>query len=317
MRLQLSPVVLAIVLASAAPCDADEVRLKNLDRYTGTVVKLEDGTLVFKTDSGELKIAFPRVTSLTVDHPLIARTSDGQLRTITAGDVDLANVVALTPPEPPLVWSGGANAGLLSTGGNTDVNNLRVDGDLMARARANRYTASTQINRAEDAGRTTARNWSLSARYDRFLSKRLYLDASSIFTNDEFRDLDLRTALGAAVGYQVLDTARAQLGIEGGIGWVKEDFVSVPDDDYTALRDAAKLDVFLSGTRVVLFHRHDTYFGVTGEDNLFFKTQNGVRFGLVAGLVTTLQLDLDYDRSPAPGRTNTDRTFALTFGYRF
>jgi hypothetical protein len=30
-----------------------------------------------------------------------------------------------------------------------------------------------------------------------------------------------------------------------------------------------------------------------------------------------VQLDLDYDRSPSPGRSDTDRTFALTFGYRF
>jgi hypothetical protein len=45
--------------------------------------------------------------------------------------------------------------------------------------------------------------------------------------------------------------------------------------------------------------------------------QNGVRFGLVGGLVATAQLDLDYDASPAPGHRNTDRTFALTFGYRF
>jgi hypothetical protein len=45
--------------------------------------------------------------------------------------------------------------------------------------------------------------------------------------------------------------------------------------------------------------------------------KNGVRLGLFGGLVTTAQIDFDYDRSPAPGRRNTDRTFALTFGYRF
>jgi hypothetical protein len=30
-----------------------------------------------------------------------------------------------------------------------------------------------------------------------------------------------------------------------------------------------------------------------------------------------VQVDLDYDRRPAHGRRSTDRTFALTFGYRF
>jgi putative salt-induced outer membrane protein YdiY len=145
----------------------------------------------------------------------------------------------------------------------------------------------------------------------------VFVNGNGIFTNDRFRDLDLRTALGAGLGYQVLDTAMAKLSVEGGLGWVDENFDGAPDDSYTALRDAARLDVLLVADRVTLFHQHDGYFGVTGEDNLFVKMQNGVRLALVAGFVTTAQLDFDYDRSPAPGRRTTDRTFALTFGYRF
>ncbi len=62
---------------------------------------------------------------------------------------------------------------------------------------------------------------------------------------------------------------------------------------------------------------HDGYFGVGGADNLFVKTQSGVRVALIAGLVTAVQVEADYDRTPAPGRRQTDRTFALTLGYRF
>ena len=59
------------------------------------------------------------------------------------------------------------------------------------------------------------------------------------------------------------------------------------------------------------------YFGLEGDDNLFFKTSNGVRLTIVGNFITTLQLDVDYDASPSPGRDTTDRTVALTFGYRF
>jgi putative salt-induced outer membrane protein YdiY len=69
--------------------------------------------------------------------------------------------------------------------------------------------------------------------------------------------------------------------------------------------------------RVLFFHKHDSYFGVTGEDNLFIKTQNGVRLTVVKNFVTTVQWDLDYDRSPAPGTRDSDRRFSLTLGYRF
>ena len=312
----LLPLVAAAAL-HAWPCTADEVRLKNGDRFTGTVVNLDGGTLALKTDHGDLKIPWPDVTSLTVDDPIIVRSSDGQATTQNGGAVAIDTTTALARPEPPLTWTGGANAGLLATGGNTDVNSTRLDAEAIARASANRYTLSALLNRAQDTGRETARNASLSGRYDRFISKRVFLNGNGIFTNDRFRDLDLRTALGAGLGYQVLDTGMAKLSVEGGLGWVDENFGTAPDDRYTAVRDAARFDLLLITDRVTLFHQHDGYFGVTGEDNLFVKMQNGVRLALVAGFVTTAQLDLDYDRSPAPGRRSTDRTFALTFGYRF
>jgi hypothetical protein len=56
---------------------------------------------------------------------------------------------------------------------------------------------------------------------------------------------------------------------------------------------------------------------VSGDDKMFIRTQNGVRIGLAAGFVTTIEEDLDYDRRPSPGRRQTDRTFSLTLGYRF
>jgi putative salt-induced outer membrane protein YdiY len=317
MRLRhLLPLVVAGAL-HALPCTADEVRLKNGDRITGTVVTLDAGTLNVKTPHGDLKIAWPEVTALTVDEPILVRGADGQVTTQPGGAIAIESTTALTRPEPPVVWSGGANAGFLAASGNTDVNSLRLDGEAVARAAANRYTLTATMNRAEDTGSETARNASFSARYDRFISKRVFVNGNGIFTNDRFRDLDLRTALGAGLGYQVLDTAMAKLSVEGGLGWVDENFDGAPDDSYTALRDAARLDVLLVADRVTLFHQHDGYFGVTGEDNLFVKMQNGVRLALVAGFVTTAQLDFDYDRSPAPGRRTTDRTFALTFGYRF
>jgi putative salt-induced outer membrane protein YdiY len=318
MRLRrLLPLVVAAAALFAVPCAADELQLKNGDRLTGTVVSLDAGILTFKTPHGDLAIAWPEVTALTVDEPVLVTTADGTPATPRSGAIDIASATMLERPEPPLTWTGGSNAGFLQTSGNTDVNSLRLDADVSARASANRYSIAADMNRAEDTGRETARNWSVSGDYDRFLNQRVYVNGNAIFTNDPFRDLDLRSALGAALGYQVLDTAMTKLSVEGGLGWVDENFGTAPDDSYTAVRETAKLDVLLVADRVTLFHEHNGYLGVTGDDNLFVKMKNGVRLGLVAGLVTTLQLDLDYDRSPAPGRRNTDRAFALTFGYRF
>lgn len=315
MRL-LIPLCAAICMLVAPAASADEVRMKDGDRYSGTVIQLDAGTLTFETAHGQLKLPWREVAALMVDQEIIVRSLAGQ-ETRAAGSIDLATTAALERLEPAVVITGGGGVGLIDTAGNTDVKSLRVDGDLVIRARANRYGITAAMNRAEDNDVEKARNWTSSARYDRFLSPRTFLNANTILTNDEFRDLALRTAIGAGLGYQVANTARVKLSVDGGFGYVDENFHTSPDDSYAAAREAAKLDVFVVGKAIVFFHQHDGYFGVTGEDNLFVKTQNGVRLGLAGGLVTTARVDVDYDRTPAPGRRNTDRTFAVSLGYRF
>ncbi len=324
-------IVLALVLAAASPAAADEVRLMNGDRITGRVLALAGGTLIFSTPLGELKIPWPTVTALVVDEPIRVTigtaapvlvtigpdTADGRITLKPGGATALADVVSLERPQPPLVIDGSANAGFVSSSGNTDVNNLHVDGDLIARAGPNRYTASAVVNRAEDADVESARNWSTALKYDRFLTARLYVNANTIFTSDRFRDLDLRTAIGAGLGYQVIQTAIVTLAADAGVGWVNENLESGLDDRYAALRESAALTIAAIPELVELFHQHDGYFGVTGDDNLFIRMQNGVRLRLVGGFVTSLRVDLDYDRTPAPSRRNTDRTVSLTLGYRF
>jgi putative salt-induced outer membrane protein YdiY len=324
--------ILAALLCAASPALADELRLANGDRISGRVVSLAGGTLRFATDHGELRLPWSSVTALAVDELILATIDDGTPAPVTiaiarepqraaltpGGDaVDLQRITALARPQPPVIVDGGANAGLVSSSGNTDVNSLRLDGDVVTRAGANRYTASAAVTRSEDSDVETARNWSGSLKYDRFLTPRLFVNANAIFANDRFRDLKLRTALGGGLGYQILQTPVVTLTADAGIGWVNENLELQPDDRYTAARESAALTVAVIPDRLQLFHQHDVYAGVTGHDNLFFRTQNGVRLGLAAGFVTTLRLDTDYDRSPSPGLRNVDQTFSLTFGYRF
>lgn len=302
MRRIVPAIALLIVLAGAAasPARADDITLENGDRFTGTAISLAGGVLTMTTPYGTVRIPWAEVTRAVIQDPMLAALAD-----------------LLAGPQPALVVNGGANAGIISTAGNTEVNSLRVDGDLTARAGVHRYSGSAAVTRAKDREIETARNWTAAFKYDRFVSERMFFNGNAILTNDRFRDLDLRTALGAGIGYQVLSTPRTTLTADAGLGWVNENLESQPDDSYTAVRESVSLDVFAVPDRIQVFHVHDGYFGVTGDDNLFVRIQNGIRVTLAAGFVTTLRHDLDYDRSPAPGRSHTDRTLALALGYRF
>jgi putative salt-induced outer membrane protein YdiY len=323
--------VLLVSFFSVRAAGADELRLKNGDRITGTATSLAGGTLLFKTSGGDLKVAWSDVVSLAIEQPMLvtvgtaaptsatfaAADANGRVTLVPGGPVALTEIVALARPQPAWVLTGGAGAGVVETAGNTQVNNVRLSGDVIARGATDRYTVSAIATHANDRGVETARNWSATGKYDRFLTSRLFANANADFTNDRFRDIDLRSALGAGIGYQVLQTARTALTADAGLAWVKENFKSIADDSYTAAHESASLQVQLLPNRVQLFHLHDGYFGISGGNKMFIRTQNGVRLGLAAGFVTTIEEDVDYDRRPSPGRRQTDRTFALTLGYRF
>ena len=199
----------------ASPAAADEVRLKNGDRITGKVIALAGGTLILGTPYGDVKLPWPEVTRLVVTEPILV-------------------TVGTAPAVSATIIEGGANAGLTATSGNTEVNNLRLDGNVVARAGANRYTADAAVTRAEDSGTETARNWNAGLKYDRFLTTRLFFNANTILTSDQFRDLDLRTAIGAGLGYQVINTPRVTLTADGGLGYVNENLASIDGDSYVA-----------------------------------------------------------------------------------
>jgi putative salt-induced outer membrane protein YdiY len=320
-RLRIATVFLAI-LFSGSFAAADEILLSNGDRITGTVLRLAGGTLTFKTANGELKLPWTSVTSLKMDAPLLVTAGAAPAQSIavnTAAGVGplLRDITDIHAPEPSIVWSGGASAGMLATSGNTDVNSLRFDAEMGVRRARDRFTGSFVINHASTSGEETTSNSTTAFGYNRFLTAKLFAEASATFTHDHFKDLDLRSAIGGGVGYQVWDSPMGALTVNGGLGWVDENFATSEDDSYTALREGVKLDVFFANKRVKAFHHHEGYIGVTGDDNLFWRAQNGVNIAVAARLVLTAEIDADYDRSPAPGRKNTDRTFGLTLGYKF
>jgi putative salt-induced outer membrane protein YdiY len=330
IRRLLAIVATALMLA-AVPARADEVRLKNGDRLTGDVTSLTGGTLVFKTAVGEVKIPWGDVTSLAVDNaiyvtvasnPPILTTFDaadpnGYVTLMPGGPVLLSEITVLSLRNSRWEMSGGAGAGLVQTAGNTEVSNVRLSADATAKHGSDRFAFTAAGTRAKDRGVESARNWSATGKYDRFLTSRLFANANAVFTNDRFRDIDLRTALGAGLGLQLIDNARVKLSGSGGVGWVSENFISIADDSYEAAFENGALTIALVPSRVELFHSHDGYFQISQGDKKFLRMQNGIRLSLVAGFVTTLQQDLDYDHRPSPGRKQTDSAVSLTLGYRF
>jgi putative salt-induced outer membrane protein YdiY len=317
---------------------ADTVVTSNGDTLNGRITGMRDGRLTLAAPYAEITIPWPEVRSASTDDSVVITladgtkvigtlnaTSDGQLQVQPDGATSpvvfpVSVVTKIHPgdsPEAILKTSGFVNIGIKTTEGNTDTESYHADAEFVARTAANRYTVGTVLNYAEDDGDTTANDKRAYARYDHFVSQRWYINTNTSFLRDEFKDLRLRSTLGAGMGYQVLESDTATLSVELGGTYIRQDYQEGEDDSSIAARWALDYSQDLFNEGITLFHNHELLKGV-GDEALFLAyTRTGVRFPLVSGLAGTAQVNYEYNDNPQGDRAYADTTYLLTLGYSF
>lgn len=327
----------ALTVLSVGAAGADEVILRNGDRISGEVVRLEGGKLLIKTTyAGNLRIDWSQIATLSTDQPVYIAIDDasrvkaafGQsdpgAATLTGSDwletgpMALERITGMTrKPEPPVKVTGRVNIGVSSTSGNTDTRKIHADSEMIARTVKNRFTLGGAINRTEDQNVETESNWIAYLKYDHFITKRWYAYSNADMESDKFKDIGLRTTVGVGTGYQFYETPQTNLSLEGGVNYVNTDHDLGVDEAYPAGRWAVKFDHFLFESKTQFFHRHEGFFALDDSDNLFVRSQTGLRWPVVERLAATAQYNVDWDDNPAQGRTSTDRTVLFTLGYNW
>lgn len=317
-----------------APALGDEVVLTNGDRITGRVVGLEGGKLVIKTEyAGKVKVGWSQVSTLSTDEPVyltidgnkvratLSESQPGTARLVSddwldADAIELSRLTSVSHEKiPDVKVSGHINAGASSSSGNTEVDKLNMNAEVIARTDKNRFTTGGAVNRAKDKGVETESNWIGYMKYDHFVSKRWYAFANMSGEHDKFKDLRLRTTIGLGSGYQLYDSDVTNLSFEIGANYVNTDYYTALDSDYPAARWAVDFWRKLFGTDAQAFHRHQIFSSLDDSSNLFIRTQTGLRLPVVERLNATIQYNYDYDKNPAPGRRREDKVWLMTVGY--
>ena len=311
--------------AWAAPALADVVTLVNGDRISGRVVHMSDDTLTLKTDyAGRLSIAWGRVKSISTDEPVRVMLKDSN-RVISSrelpGDGAGAALAQVAYINPTLAESGGttySGRATLSSAyvhGNSKSDRVYAQGELTARARAYRVALGLKAERSSDAGQQTASNWLGEASVDRFIDdKRFYYGRASL-ENNRYTDLRLRSTLGGGYGFQFFETRRTKLSLRGGLDYVNVKRKAGDDASYPAAGWGVKFSHLLELYPLELFHEHDGYISLKDTDNMTLRSRSGLRVPITDGLNASLQLNADWERSPAPGRKSTDTTMLLGLSY--
>jgi putative salt-induced outer membrane protein YdiY len=252
----------------------DWIEIKSGEWLKGKIKSMQDEKLEF--DSEELDdrvfdwedirtVRSPRLNSVRFDK---AGKADGALL-VTTNEVRVVSQTATNiHPRADLLgiaptgnrewnkWSGQVAAGLSFRSGNTK------EVEYNAHLTLNRRTPSTLLtfdylgNFGKINGVETENNQRLQARFDSYLSRRLFLRAPDVeYYHDPLQNLEHRYTLGAGMGYKLVKTRRVDWEITAGPAYQRNEFSSVgPGESNT--RDSLAM-VFGSRLEIELSKRLD------------------------------------------------------------
>lgn len=326
----------------------DVVTLKDGSVIHGEVVEMVGGVLQMKSALADdlIKIKWSEVSKLAVSHPipfhlkegtvLVGTAEEGEPGTMTlkAGPtgstmtMPMDAVLKVNPVvQPPVIYNGSLNAGYSQSTGNSQLRNVSLLADFVARSEQLRLTLLGRYVYGDNAGSLNVRNARGTIKLDFFITKRLFWFASAYVENDFLQNLKLRTAIASGPGYQFLE--RGDLNgmfkdmtfyAEAGAAYFNEDYRdnSITDDRASfRARVAMKFDWPLFDGRITLYHYNEIFPSVQNASDFFFTMDNGVRMKILAGLSSGFQVTTRYNNRPPAGIGDTDNLYLLTLGYAF
>lgn len=330
-------VVAGCMLLAGAAC-ADTLLLDNGDRISGRIQRYDSNRYEIETPyAGTLRVDDHHVVGVEMDHDVTVVMEDRTRRVgrlvvldghmtvqrnpdVPAVSLERTAVVTMyqgRQPEDDWRLSGRIALGASDTAGNSQVRRANFDGELTARRDLDRVTLNGRGNEATQRGTDTEANATAGLKYDRFVSKRWYAYGGATLEHDQLKELRLRRTFGAGSGYQVIDSARTSLALEGGLDRVLTDFFGAASEQAIAARLALRFDHWIVEERAQLFHYEQNYLTLSALSTSFLRTQTGLRLPINQRLSANVQFNVDWDGDPAPGRKHTDRALVFSIGYRW
>ena len=345
-------VVLSIVVL-APTVFADQIRLKNGDRLSGTIITSDAKTLVLKTEYADaVTIKWDFVQQIESTQPLYVGTKGGQVIVgpVTTSDSKLAVATKesgsvavakadvtslrnadeekkaeaaldrLQHPRLADLWAGSLDTGLGLVRGNSESSNFTFGLNAVratTRDKISLYTNSAFSRSAVNGVvSTTAQSIAGGVRYDLNVSDKSFAFGTVDLFNDRFQDLDLRTVIGAGGGYHAIKSNRTTVDLLFGGAFNREFFTTF---------NRSSAEVLLGETITHKFLASSSF-----NEALFFypnlSSTGNYRSTFSLGLVTRLTKLLSWQTSfndyylsdPPPGKKTNDLLLStglrLTFG---
>lgn len=333
--------MLSVAVGCAVLGAADTLTFKSGAKLLGTVVRVEGGTITFKSDDvGELSISADKVAELSTDkentilftdktrEEAIVGMTDGKF---TAGEkpLDMDKVKAINPEAE--AWHGNVNIGVTAARGNTVSEDVSIVAGVSRRWEHDRFTADGSYNWAQngtskDTKEKTKDKITLAAQEDHFISEKFYIYANGKFERDTLNDLSSRYRIGGGFGRQWLDgqtfeaTGKWSFSQEAGAEYVKERLMNSDDNDdnYASFRYKHNLVWNPKWVKdVEVFHHLEYHPEISDWSNYVINTDIGASTTIWGGWNLLAKFEWDYDSEPADSAKKSDLRYILGLGYKW
>jgi len=311
-----------VVIALLAPllCRADLVVLRNGDRLTGEILKLEKQRLTLKTSyAGLLNVDWKMVERLSTERPVEIQfdsgfRASGRVQEGPRGIEILTEegVVRAAAPRVAAITRPRKETGLLgSLQGNVDVGHSLVRGNstvnqsslvLTARYRAKTTVQVNLISMFNQQGKTTATSrHSLSVRHDVPLSPRSFAFSLTSLDRDDRQRLRRRWSLGGGWGRRAVKSDHTELSLLGGFTYTNEEFRGLRNSSGEALAGLDSEKTLAS--RVRLISKLSVYPDFFNGNRYRLVFDGGLRVPIVGRFTWNLRFYDRFDsRPPLPVR---------------
>ena len=316
-------------LLSVEGAMADKVILENGDTLTGTIEKMTEGKLSFKTDyAGVIEIKMEKVKQIITDNPVAVHLTSGEVlqgkvKSVEEGKleveaspergattVEMGKIASINPP-PVRKWHANVAAGGYIQSGNTDRKGASFSAEVVRRTENDRFTTRYIFNYAQENGQMTARNNFGEIKYDYFFTKKFYGFVDTQLLNDIFSDTKLRTFVGPGAGYQLWDDPVKSLAFEAGFSYFNWNRYKGKDEDGISARFG--FDFRYNIFKWLSFTDRYVIYPTIGNGGLYFFRNEAaltIPLGTIPGLGGRWSLKIaniiDYNSNPAPGYKTTD-----------
>ncbi|MBM3759245.1 MAG: DUF481 domain-containing protein [Acidobacteria bacterium] len=336
--------------ALALSCFADEVKLKNGDRLTGTVTRLDDKELTLKTEyAGDLKIKRDAIQSIETADALSVSLKDGQnlmgRLKLGEGKVEVASettgVIAAKEADvtlfrskadqeayakeiermknPRLVdlWTGAVDLGYAQARGNAQTNTINSSARVLrttTRDSINAYFLSLYSKNTNNGLSVLAANSIRGGlKYDLNITPKMYTFGSTDLEFDEFQRLDLRFVPAGGLGYHWIKNKNTMWDLFGGGSLNREFFASGLKRNSGEVLMGNELSHKFAG--VFTFSEKIVFYNnVTSSGNYRLNTDVAFAAAIKKWLSYQVTASNRYLSNPLPGRKTND--LVITTGVR-